>query len=243
MIAVLDFKYYKWAALFFGWLIGGFLGAIIAYFLVQQIMKSKVKNLEFEIALLRICSILIKSDGKIDDNEVKTVKNFFINTYGINRANRIFRQVKISKIRHYSLNQLVDVLKNRMSPANYYSILQLLYQIASSDGNISNEEDQLIFTVGFQLNFTKDRIIAVKSQFVNVKSNSNYDQELLQNLSILGLNENASIYEVKTAYRQLVKDFHPDRLTGVNDRIKDLAKEKFLLIQKAYEYLNKHYKV
>ena len=65
---------------------------------------------------------------------------------------------------------------------------------------------------------------------------------MLQNLSILGLNENASISEVKTAYRQLVKDFHPDRLTGVNDRIKDLAKEKFLLIQKAYEYLNKHYK-
>ena len=47
--------------------------------------------------------------------------------------------------------------------------------------------------------------------------------------SLLGLNQNASITEIKSAYRSLAKKYHPD--TGGN-------KEKFLEIQLAWETLN-----
>ena len=60
-------------------------------------------------------------------------------------------------------------------------------------------------------------------------------------LNILGLNKSASADEIKTAYRSLAKEFHPDKLSGMSQGIKDMAKEKFQLIQEANEYLQKNY--
>ena len=47
--------------------------------------------------------------------------------------------------------------------------------------------------------------------------------------NILGLNSNAKKSEIKSAYRNLAKKYHPD--TGGN-------KDKFLAIQSAWEILN-----
>ena len=44
--------------------------------------------------------------------------------------------------------------------------------------------------------------------------------------------------EIKKAYRKLAKEYHPDKLVGVNETIKKIAEEKFREIQEAYEYLN-----
>ena len=242
MVAIFDYKYYKWAAIIPGFIIGDFIGAIAAYFLVQEIMINKEQDIDFEIALLRICSMVIKTSEGINQSEVDTVRRFFKNTYGVKRTNKIFNDVKTSPLKHYTLNQLVNVIKEKTIPTKYYSIMQLLFQIAAADGNISKEEEDLIVLVGFEFQFTKDRINAIKSQFVRVKTRSKkYSQETIQNLSILGLKGGASKSEIKSAYRTLAKEFHPDKLTGMNQSIQDLAKEKFQMIQSAYEYLEKNY--
>lgn len=49
---------------------------------------------------------------------------------------------------------------------------------------------------------------------------------------ILGLNKNASLKEIKSAYRKLAKEYHPDR-----NKSKD-AEEKFKEVQEAYEVLS-----
>lgn len=186
--------------------------------------------------------MLIKSSGVVEKIELETVRRFFKTTYGVNRTNNIFRQVKTSSLRYYNLTQLVNVIKEKTIPSKYYSIMQLLYQIAASDGKISTGEDELIFLVGYEFNFTRERIDAIKSQFINVKSRSmKYDQKTMQFLSILGLKGGESKQEVKSAYRSLAKEFHPDKLTGMNKSIKDLAKEKFQMIQEAYVYLENNY--
>lgn len=242
MVGIFDYKYYKWAAIVPGFIIGDIIGAISAYFLVQEVMIKKEQDINFEIALLRICSMLIKSSGAVEQVEVNTVKRFFKSTYGAKRTNKIFKQVKLSPLKYYNLNQLVSVIKEKTMPTKFYSIMQLLYQVAASDGNISKGEEELILMVGIEFNFSRERINAIKSQFVKVKNKSKkYSQETIQSLSILGLKVGATKKEIKSAYRVLAKEFHPDKLTGMNQSIQDLAKEKFQLIQKAYEYLDKNY--
>ena len=242
MVGFFDYKYYKWAAIIPGFILGDIIGAIAAYFLIQEVMIKKEQDIDFEMALLRICSMLIKSSGAVEQVEVNTVRRFFKSTYGINRTNKIFREVKLSPLRHYTLNQLVGVIKDKTMPTKYYSIMQLLYQIAAADGIISKGEDELIVLVGYEFQFTRDRIDAIRSQFVKVKSRSKkYNQATIQNLSILGLKGGASKKAVKSAYRTLAKEFHPDTLSGMNQSMKDLAKEKFQMIQEAYEYLEKNY--
>ena len=60
-------------------------------------------------------------------------------------------------------------------------------------------------------------------------------------IEILGLKKSASADEIKTAYRSLAKEFNPDKLSGMSHGIKEMAKEKFQLIQEANEYLQKNY--
>ena len=55
---------------------------------------------------------------------------------------------------------------------------------------------------------------------------------------VLGVREGASIDEIKSAYRELVKKYHPDRYA--NNPLKDLAEEKMVEINEAYDYLTKN---
>lgn len=55
---------------------------------------------------------------------------------------------------------------------------------------------------------------------------------------VLGVRENASEEEIKKAYRELVKKYHPDRYN--DNPLKDLAEEKMREINEAYDYLLKN---
>ena len=239
MVGLFDYKYFKWVAVFFGWYFFGLFGAIIAYLLTNTLLKARNNNLDFEISLLRICSMLIKSDGTVEKIEVDIVRNYFKRTFGSYKANQVFSKAKSSKLKEYDLEQLVDVLKSKVIPTQYYAILQLLFAVAASDGKIANKEDDFITRVGLLLQFTRDRIQIIRNQFVN--SNVSSEGSIKQYLSVLGLSEGATKDEIKSAYRSLAKEFHPDKLNGMSQGIKDLAKEKFQQIQLAYENLNKSY--
>lgn len=54
---------------------------------------------------------------------------------------------------------------------------------------------------------------------------------------VLGVPRNASNDEIKKAYRQLCKKYHPD--SYVNNPLADLAEEKFKEVQAAYEQIMK----
>lgn len=57
---------------------------------------------------------------------------------------------------------------------------------------------------------------------------------------ILGIKENATEAEVKKAYRELAKKYHPDQY-GTNP-LKELAEEKMREVNEAYDYLVKNQK-
>lgn len=55
---------------------------------------------------------------------------------------------------------------------------------------------------------------------------------------VLGVSPNASDDEIKTAYRQLAKKYHPDNY--VNNPLSDLAEEKMREINEAYDMNSNH---
>ena len=60
---------------------------------------------------------------------------------------------------------------------------------------------------------------------------------------VLGVGENATLSEVKSKYRTLAREWHPDRHQGDSDEEKARVQEKFMEIKEAYETLQKLYKV
>ena len=55
---------------------------------------------------------------------------------------------------------------------------------------------------------------------------------------ILGIDRNASAVQIKQAYRELARKYHPDKLEHLGDEFKALAEIRFKEIQKAYQELS-----
>lgn len=241
---VFNYKYYKWFALIPGWSLGGIVGAIASFLLVRELMLNKENEISLELALLKIASQLIKSDGKVDRSEVYLVQDFFKKTYGASKANKLFKDLKSRSDIPNDISSLTEIIKSKLNPSKYYSIIQFLFALSAVDGIISESEIEFIYNFGYSLGYSSDRLDSIKNQFIKNKQQTNskkYDQKIIDSLNVLGLKPGVSLVEIKKTYRTLVKEFHPDKLSGMSQGIIDLAKEKFLLIQDSYEYLNKNY--
>ena len=68
------------------------------------------------------------------------------------------------------------------------------------------------------------------SQSVEDEGTSPYD--------VLGLPRNATQEDIKTAYRNLVKQYHPDKVNHLGEEFSALAEKRFKEIQQAYQTLN-----
>jgi len=241
---IFDYKYYKWAAIIPGWILGDYIGAIASFLLVRELMDNKEGEVPLELALLKLASLLIKADGKVDDDEIKLVRLYFKNNFGASKSNKLFKDLKERKDIPTDLTTLSKLIKDKLNPSKHYSIIQFLYGLSAVDGVISPSEDEFIFNVGFVFGFSPERLNSIKNQFIKSKTKTNskkYSKEILDALNVLGLKGGESMDEIKKAYRSLAKEYHPDKLTGMSEGIIKLAKEKFQLIQNSYEYLNKNY--
>src|SRR5437016_3286748 len=56
--------------------------------------------------------------------------------------------------------------------------------------------------------------------------------------SVLGIKPTATTDEIKTAYRDLAKQYHPDVNPGISDAVRRLAEERFKDIGEAYQVLS-----
>ena len=56
-------------------------------------------------------------------------------------------------------------------------------------------------------------------------------------LSVLGVGRDASFEEIKTAYRKLANQYHPDKVLHLGDEFRELAEIRFKEIQNAYQEL------
>ncbi len=56
---------------------------------------------------------------------------------------------------------------------------------------------------------------------------------------ILGISQGASKKQIQAAYKEAIKKYHPDKLSHLGEEFSNLANEKFLEIQDAYDTLIK----
>lgn len=128
---------------------------------------------------------------------------------------------------------------------NKNSKLQFIYflvGIAAKDGDINYREEQVIREFGIEIGLNRadlERIISMHSFRNKRKHETPKKRTSLRETAckILGVSTAASQDEIKKAYRSLVKKYHPDRMIGKSSVQVKIARERFIEIQKAYEYL------
>ena len=221
-----------------GWFLAGPIGAIIGYYISKKIFDGKNDQAKaYELSLLILSSLVIKSDGKIVKAELDYVKQFFINTFGVQKANKYFEV--FNKLNKQSLSsQLRPVCQQLNSYVNHASRLQIihfLFGVSASDNEIHSSEIDLIKKIAGYLNINQYDFESIQSMFIDQGSTHGLDKWF----KILELDKGASDEEIKKAHRKMVTKYHPDKLQGVGKDIIKLAGEKFLLVQQAYENIMK----
>ncbi|MBM2814627.1 MAG: hypothetical protein HW421_1389 [Ignavibacteria bacterium] len=58
-------------------------------------------------------------------------------------------------------------------------------------------------------------------------------------LNLLDLSSNATIDEIKSAYKKKIMEYHPDRVASLGAELKELAARKTVEINQAYSFLKK----
>ncbi len=240
-------KFTKWLGAGLGWTFGGPIGAILGFVFGsfmddfkgvdfdeyrQKVGSAQDTNSgDFEISLLVLAAIVIKSDGNIDKRELNFVRSTFISMYGAERANRAFKLFKgIIADKNISTRAVCLQINQHMNHAARLQLLHFLFGVAKSDGNVTEIEMQKINTIAGYLNISSYDFASIKAMF--------YD-EVDGSYKILEIDKSVSNDEVKSAYRRMVKKYHPDKLRNLGPEHVKGAEEKFRQVQKAYEHIQK----
>jgi DnaJ like chaperone protein len=125
-------------------------------------------------------------------------------------------------------------------------IIYFLVGMGFIDGAINEKELHLLNNLAVQLGLTPKEFESMlgmhqtyeeKSQKAKQKTAVPYVSKLKLATQILGVSEHASMDEIKKAYRSLVKLHHPDRFFNESEAQQEIAQERFMHVQKAYEIL------
>ena len=232
--AILGYTYFR----FFGAILGYFIGSILEQmFLGKQ--RNPFGNVQFQrmqadqvqLNLLSLAAIVIKADGKVDERELRFVRNYFIANYGEAYASNIFTKFNTEvKKEQQNLNELTRLFVQGARYETRLQILHFLFGIANADGHIAAVEVQKIKQIADALNLRTMDFESIKAMFVKSADNA---------YKILEISPNVSDAEVKKAYRTMAKKHHPDKLQTDNEALKKGAQEKFQQVQAAYETIRK----
>lgn len=235
----------RWLGAFIGYAFLRFPGAILGFLIgsfIDQFNKTgssftytsssrRVSSQDFELHLLSLCGIVIKADGQVSDTERQYVQQYFIRTYGATRANHIFKTFN-SQIDKKDINaqKICSELNGIVSYPMRLQLLHFLFSIANSDGGIHPKELERLTEIASYLRIKTLDFRSIKAMFV-VSTTSSYE--------ILEIQKSATDAELKKAYRDMAKKYHPDRVNTEDEAIKKGAEEKFKQVQQAYEAICK----
>jgi len=225
-----------------GFAIGGPLGAILGG-VVGQVLdkKSKLKNssnqqsdqIAFTVAVVVLGAKMAKADGVVSVQEIKAFKEVFHIPDGeMKNVGRIFDEAKkdVGGYEPYA-NQIATLFKDRKNVLE--DLLDSLFHIAKADNILHSSEIDYLNKVSKIFGFTEAEFDIIMERHDSSKLSDPY--------KVLGLESNTEFSEVKQKYKQLIKEYHPDKLIaqGVPKELIEVANNKLSVINDAYDRIEK----
>ena len=198
---------------------------------IFQQPRDSVSPADFELNLLSLASLVIKADGNVSKIELDFVRQYFVQSYGKERANSTFKVFnEVIKSREISAQKIGTLLRQRMRYESRLQVIHFLFSIANADGHVSTAEVQEIHRIASFLGIQSRDLESIKAMFFK-NPDSAY--------KILEIDRTATVSEIKKAYRDMVKKYHPDKLQHMDEVYQKGAEDKFRMVQQAYEQLQK----
>jgi DnaJ like chaperone protein len=233
-------KFGKWIGAGLGWAFGGPVGAVIGlgvgylFDTAQGIDTtrgySNTTTGDFAVSLLVLIAAVMKADGRIMRSELEYVKTFLVRKFGTVSANEALKMLHGFLKQNIPLADISYQIRDRLDYHSRLELIHLLYGVALADGLIHSTELNLINQIAYYLDITSNDQQSIRSMFC---------QDTESAYKILGVDRDASVDEIKKAYRKLAVEYHPDKVSYLGDDFRKDAEEKFQKINEAYEKIKK----
>ena len=213
--------------------IGALLGAVAGHAIDTKILPSYISNdvnyksIVFTAGVIALSAKMAKADGKVTKEEILTFRKLVqIPKDNINQVSKLWELAK-ETTDGYELyaKQIFSLFSNQ--PEILERILDILFEIAKSDGNIDSTELNYLKNVSNIFNF--DEIIFKKLLALHNPENNSFE--------ILGVQISDSLEDIQKKWKEMVKNNHPDKLVGQGMPIEfiESANQKLAIINSAYE--------
>lgn len=190
----------------------------------------------FFIAAFSMLAKLAKADGRVSEEEVDTVNQFMLYDLNLDPESRM-AAMNIFNAAIESLESFDDFATQfysqfRVQPQMLELMIDILLRVSIADGTMSGSEESRIRSAARIFNFSDERYNKLKSKYV---------QEFEKYYAILGCGKNDTNEHIKSRYRKLVMEYHPDKIVskGLPEEFTKFAENKFREIQDAYDNIRK----
>ena len=236
-------KYGKWIGAGLGWAFGGPIGALIGFAvganfdgigtITAERTRTHTTNTgrnDFITGLLVLMAAVMKADGKVMKSELEYVKKFLAHNFGQSTATGALLILKDLLNKEIPLQDVCSQISANTKYQDRLQLLHYMFEIAKSDGHVNELEVKKIEEIAYFLNISSADISSIKAMFYK-DVNSAY--------IVLGIDNTATVAEIKKAYRKKAIEHHPDKVEHLGEDIRKGAEEKFRQINEAYEQLKR----
>jgi DnaJ like chaperone protein len=232
-----------------GAIFGIFLGHMVDRFLSGLSGSNRTRDTFFR-ALFSTLGQISKVDGRVTKEEIAAAEALMqrlkLSETERRHAIKFFQQGKESD---FDLQGTLQEFASHSKLRHELRIMfmELLLEAAVADGKLSVGEDAILERVRTVLKIPINVFIAMlrarqaepqaQPDSPNRKRAVNAPQSLSQSYAALGLKADATAQEVKRAYRKLVSQYHPDKLSsqGLPEEVMTMAKRRVREINTAYD--------
>ena len=224
------------AGLAIGGPIGALLGGVAGHYAIDrdQEQDGPAENqVAFTVGVIALGAKMAKADGVVTMDEVNAFKEVFKVPDGeMKNVARVFNLAKqdVSGYEAYA-EQLATMFKGNRKLLE--DVLEGLFHIAKADESLHPGEEEFLSQVAKRFGLTPTEFSYIKARHVVASKRNPYD--------VLGIQPTINNDELKSQYRKLVADNHPDKLMarGVPKEFIAIATEKVATINEAYDSIAK----
>ena len=224
-----------------GFALGGPIGALLGGLAGHAIDKMRAgteggdgtKQIAFTIGVVVLGAKMAKADGVVTPDEIVAFRQVFrVPPEEMKNVGRVFDRARqdAEGFEPYA-RQIAGLFKD--NPAVLEDLLDGLFHIAKADNVFHPAEKEYLRRVAEIFGFSE-------ADFARI-SESHVGPDVADPHTVLGVAHDVSDEDLKSAYRRLVREHHPDTLIaqGMPQEFIDVANEKLAAINNAYERLTK----
>jgi DnaJ like chaperone protein len=224
------------AGLAVGGPIGALIGGVAGHFVIDQESPQAAnerKQMAFTMGVIALGAKMAKADGVVTRAEVHAFKEVFkVPEHDMHNVARLFDLAKQDILGYESYAKQINRLFHDDRELLGH-VLDGLFHIATADGVFHAAEARFLSTVAQIFGFSETEYRSIKARHLRTDERCPYE--------LLHVPRDIPDAELKSHYRKLMVENHPDRLTaqGLPPEFIEIATKKVAAINAAYEEIRR----